>query len=206
VPAQFLLPPASPEQILGISQTSGKAAAAARDQMVDLFGNTLKKLTARTCRRYCLKDQDRDDVLSETYQQVFNPEIARFATGRGKPGKYFRGLVQNAARKVMSQRDTRRRSSASDAGSMTCGKGRSRRSSHRKPSAIPSPAEEAEQRDTVAFVLREAPPRLRRALELCYWDEWPLTRIAKQLGLSRFALSRAIKAFFEDIHGRLNGN
>jgi DNA-directed RNA polymerase specialized sigma24 family protein len=155
-----------------------------------------------------LKEQDRDDVLSETYQQLFNPEIVRFATSRGTPDNYFQGRVQNAARKVMSQRNTRRRSSAGKDGSMTYDNGRSRqrRLVYRQRPAGLSPAEQAELRDTVAFVLRQAPPRLRRALELCYWDEWPLTRIAEELGISRFALGRALDAFFEDIHGRLSSN
>jgi RNA polymerase sigma factor (sigma-70 family) len=204
VPAQSILSPYTPSQLLRLSQSAGPNAQAAQDALVDQFGRLLKKIVTRACRSYHLRDQERDDVLSETYQQILNPDIARFATRRGKPQQYFRGIVLNAARKVLTQRDARRRKGttpgegpavAGDQAEEFAGGGRYRSSS---PSP-PSPAEDTERRDLAIFILEAAPLRVRRALELCYWDQWPLLSIAAHLGVSRFALAREIQAFFHEM-------
>jgi RNA polymerase sigma factor (sigma-70 family) len=203
VPAQSVLRSHTPSQLLRVSQSAGPNSRVAQDALVDQFGKLLKKIVNRACRNYHLHDQEREEVLAETYQQILNPDIARFAPHRGKPQHYFRGIVQNAARKVLTQRDARRRKgvppegpgavvaeSSEDAG----GGGR-----YRSIRALPSPAEDAECRDLVRFILEAASPRVRRALQLCYWDQWPLLSIAAHLGVSRFALAREIQAFFHEI-------
>lgn len=207
VPTQSVLSPCTPSQLLCISQSASSNAQAAQDALVDQFGKLLKKIVTRACRSYHLHAQERDDVLAEAYQQILNPGIARFAARRGKPQQYFRGIVLNAARKVLTQRDARRRKgTASGEAPAPCGDraeefagyGRYRSSSPR----LPSPAEDAERRDLVVFILDAAPPRVRRALELCYWDQWPLLSIAAHLGVSRFALAREIQAFFHEMIAR----
>src|SRR5262245_3944185 len=155
--------------------------------MLDTLGEVLNRLTAKVCQRYFLKNQDREEVLAETYQQLVNPEIARFRPSRGKPEKYFKGLVQNAARKVMTQRDARRRKG--DEGDREAGDAGQALGRAATSSAPLGPAEEAEQHDTVKYVLEQAPPRVRRALELCYWENWSVQSIAAHLGVSRFALT-----------------
>ena len=175
----------------------------AQDALVDLFGKLLKKIVTRTCRSYHLHDQEREEVLAETYQQLLNPEIARFAPHRGKPQHYFQRLVQNAARKVLTQRDARRRKGVppNDSGAAV-GEGSEEfvgGGQYRSIRSLPSPAEDAECRDLVRFILEAASPRVRRALQLCYWDQWPLLSIAAHLGVSRFALAREIQAFFQEI-------
>ncbi len=54
-------------QLLRASQSSGPYAAAAQEILVQRFGKLLRKITAQTCRRYRLSDQELDDVLAETY-------------------------------------------------------------------------------------------------------------------------------------------
>jgi DNA-directed RNA polymerase specialized sigma24 family protein len=71
------------------------------------------------------------------------------------------------------------------------------------PPAPLGPAEEAEQHDTVKYILEQAPPRVRRALRLSYWDQWPIQGIAAHLGVSRFALAREIRAFSDTMNKRL---
>jgi RNA polymerase sigma factor (sigma-70 family) len=195
VPAQTVRSDKSPSQILCLSQSSGPNAKAAQDQIPHIFGDTLKKITARTCRRYSLQKQELEDVLAETFHQLFNPGIVRFSAHRGIPASYLKGLAQNAARKVLTQLGKRRRN---DDGSSV--------KRYRSPSSIPSPAENTEVRDTVDFIMAQATPRIRRALELCYWEDWPLQSIAEDLGMSRFALRRELNAFFEAMKKRLGGN
>jgi RNA polymerase sigma factor (sigma-70 family) len=200
VPAQSVLSPYTPSQLLRVSQSASPKSQAAQDALVDQFGKLLKKIVTRACRSYHLQDQEREDVLAETYQQILNPNIARFAAHRGKPQQYFRGIVLNAARKVLTQRNARRRKGTTSgetapAADEFVGGGRYRTSS----APLPSPAEEAERHDLARFILEAAPPRVRRALELCYWDQWPLLSIAAHLGVSRFALAREIQAFFHEI-------
>jgi RNA polymerase sigma factor (sigma-70 family) len=203
VPAQSVLSPYTSSQLLRLSQSAGPRARAAQDALVDQFGRLLKKIVTRACRSYHLQDQERDDVLAETYQQILNPDIARFAAHRGKPQQYFRGIVLNAARKVLTQRDARRRKGTVPVDAAPVGEERAQefgggryRSAGPSP---PSPAEDAERRDLARFILETAPPRVRRALELCYWDQWPLLSIAAHLGVSRFALAREIQAFFHQM-------
>lgn len=58
-------------------------------------------------------------------------------------------------------------------------------------------------RDTLQFILAQATPRVRKALKLCYWEEWPLQSISAHLGVSRFTLAREIRAFFDKINSQL---
>lgn len=213
MPASAILPRLTPSQLLRASQSTGPDSIAARQLLVERFGSPLKKLTAQTCRRYHLGDQERDEVLAETYQQLLNPDIARFKPRRGKPQHYFRGLVQNAARKVLTQAGarSRRHSGTGEAG---CPDGEMRTpggdavlvSRHLGTAVSASPGAEVEVRDLVAYVLQQAPPHLRRALELCYWDDWPVKSIATQLGMSRFALAREIDRFFARVRAELGGD
>ncbi|MBI1916466.1 MAG: sigma-70 family RNA polymerase sigma factor [Planctomycetes bacterium] len=209
VPDNATLPHVTPKQLLCTSQSGGPNAKAAQDRVVDVFGDKLKELTARTCRRYYLQDQEQEDVLAETYQQLFNPEIARFAVRRGKPEHYFKGLVQNAARKIMAQLGARRRQGASPGGQSEQGQqdvvaegDNTFVKRYRTPPAPPSPAEDAEIRDTVKYILEQAPPRVLRTLELSYWEDWSLQRIAAHLGVSRFALAREVRGFFKKMNSQ----
>lgn len=200
-------PHLSPSQILRLSQAPGPDSKAARGRLVDLFGKDVEKLATRTCRRYCLPPQERSDVVSETYQLILNPEITRFAPSRGKPDDYLDGLVKNAARKVMTQLGRRRKAQALDpevallAPPTDAGEEGGKR--YRTSAAPLSPAEDAEMHDTVNFILGQAPPRVERALKLCYWEGWPLQSIAAHLGVSRFVLAREIRAFFEKMNTQL---
>ena len=206
MPANWTILPCNPRQLLRLSQSGGRYTHAARDCVVALFRHKLRELAIRTCRRYYLHAQESDDVLAETFLQIFNPEIVRFAASRGEPQNYFRGLVQNAARKIMAQLGARRRkrspSEATAADSQQGGSAQGPGSvmyGRRAHPALPSPVRSAEVRDTVKFVLDQASPRVRRALELCYWEDWSVQRIAEELGMSRFALAREIRRFFKKI-------
>lgn len=211
MPTHVSPPPLTPAQLLSRAQTVGPNARAAQDRIVDVFGNKLSNLTASTCRRYFLKDQEREDVLAETYQQLLNPAITRFDAGRGKPEHYFKGRVQNAARKIMVQLGARRRKAVLAEGVGTEDRqdetARPESGSAGKhyltPPPPPSPAQEAEMHDMVEFIMGQASPHVRKALQLCYWDEWPLLAIAAQLQVSRFALAREIRAFFKKIISQL---
>jgi DNA-directed RNA polymerase specialized sigma24 family protein len=205
------LPSVSPTELLSHAQMIGPDARAAQERVVDVFGDKLTRLTASTCRRYFLKDQEREDVLAETYQQLFNPAIIRFAEGRGKPEHYFKGRVQNAARKIMVQRGTRRRKAVlakrvgmegrkDDRAISKIGSAGKR---YLTPSAPPSPVDEAERHDMVEFIMGQASPRVRKALQLCYWDEWSLLAIAAHLQVNRFTLAREIRTFFKRIISQL---
>lgn len=180
---------------------------AARGHLVDLFGKDLERLATRTCRRYDLPTQERGDVLSETYQLILNPKIVRFAPRRGKPDHYFEGLVKNAARKIMAQLGRRRKveplapEAALVAPPAADGEEGGKRYRTSAPSV--SPADSAELHDTVNFILEQATPRVRRAIELCYWEGWPLLGIASHLGVSRFVLAREIRAFFDKMNTQL---
>jgi RNA polymerase sigma factor (sigma-70 family) len=181
----------TPSQLLFVSQSDDPNAKAARDAVVNTFGRELEKLTARVCRRYFLQHQEREDVLAETYQLLLNPDIARFLPNRGTPESYFRGLVQNAARKVMAQRDARRRKGAKNAheageAANQLGKAVDQVAPRPvTPLAPLGPAEKTEQHDTVKYVLDQASPRVRRALEHCYWGGWSIQSIACPSGQSR---------------------
>lgn len=199
----------TPSQLLRASQSTGPAAADAREVFVERFGKLLKKITAQTCRRYHLGDQERDEVLAEAYQQLFNPEIVRFAPRRGKPDHYFKGIVQNAARKTMTQVGVRSRrgqpphfetgpSHPIEMGGDGAVSGRIR-----TVGESVSPGAEAELRDIVDYVMKKAPPQLRRALELCYWEDWSVQSIATHLGVNRHALARDLRAFLGRMHREL---
>jgi RNA polymerase sigma factor (sigma-70 family) len=206
VPAPSL-PDLSPSQILRLSQAPGTDNKTARASLVDLFGKDLERLATRTCRRCCLPPQERSDVVSETYQLVLNPEITRFAPSRGKPVDYLDGLVKNAARKIMTQLGRRRKAQAPDremalvAPPADAGVEGGKR--YRTSAPPLSPADDAEVHDTVNFILEQASPRVREALQLCYWEGWSLQSIAAQLGVSRFVLAREIRAFYEKMHVQL---
>jgi DNA-directed RNA polymerase specialized sigma24 family protein len=203
VPASALLSRVTASQLLRTSQSTGPESSAACELLVERFGRLLKKLTAQTCRRYHLSDQERDEVLAETYQQLLNPDIARYKPCRGKPQHYFRGLVQNAARKILTQVGARRRQHPGveepgcrvDETPKHGGDG-VLVSRHLDKAVTASPGVEAEVKDLAAHVLEQAPPHLRRALELCYWDDRPIKGIATQLGMSRFTLTRELDRFF----------
>src|SRR5439155_2632359 len=101
-----------------------------------------------------------------------------------KPENYFKGLVRNAAREIMSQIGARRRkgdTTGTPTGAQQDGEG-SGAKGYRAPPPPASPAEDAEVHDTVKFILTQANPRARTALELCYWDDWSLQSIAEHLG------------------------
>jgi RNA polymerase sigma factor (sigma-70 family) len=196
----------SRKQLLRVSQSGAPDAWSARDRVAEVFGDKLKGLIDHTCRRYCLHHQEREDVLGETYQQIFNPAIVRFAACRGEPEHYFKGLVQNAARKIMAQLGVRRQRGILSGGRSQGGqhKGDAEDASvivswYRMTTATLSPANEAELRDTVRHVLDHAPPRVRLALELCHWEGWSHQRIAQHIGISRFALAREIQRYFNKI-------
>jgi DNA-directed RNA polymerase specialized sigma24 family protein len=200
----------TPRQLLRLSQSVGPDAKAAQDRIVAVFGKKLDQLASQTCRRYYLQNQEREEVVAETYQLLLNPDIVRFAPRRGKPEHYFKGLVQNAARKVMAQLGERRRKGmpASDAGT-ACRLGLQTEANappgvkgYRFIPTPRSPAEEAEIRDTVRFILGQAPLRVRKALELCYWEEWSFQGVAAHLGVSRFSLARKVRAFFDSIRSQ----
>ena len=190
----------TPTQILRLSQTTTANSEAERTRMVDVFAQLLERLAHRTCRKYYIADQERDEVLAETYQQLFDPEIVRFVPRRGKPHHYFQGLVQNAARKIMARLGSRRRKNDED--------GEERESvgkavgigSDREPR---SPADEVEVQDTVRFILGEAPYRIQKALQLVYWQDWSVQAAAAELGVSRFVLGREIQAFFNKMNAQL---
>lgn len=190
----------TPNQILRLSQTDTANCDAERSRMVEVFRESLERLTRRTCRKYFIADQEREEVLAETYQQLFNPEIVRFSPKRGKPHRYFQGLVQNAARKVMAQLGSRRRKK--DEGSEV-------RERTGKPVGVAlereshSPADEVEVQDTVRFILAEAPYRIRQALQLIYWQGWSIQAAAEEVGVSRFVLRREIQAFFNKMYAQL---
>jgi DNA-directed RNA polymerase specialized sigma24 family protein len=207
VTAQTVLARYSSNRVLRLSQGTGPFAKAARDRVVDIFGKKISELTGRTCRRYYLNRQEQGDVLSESYQQLFNPEITRFVASRGTPKHYFKGLVQNAARKIMAQLGKRRRNAEAyerpSCEPHQAPNARGRTGSGPVPVALRSPADEAELHDTAAFILAQATPHVRQALELRYWHEWPFSRIAAHLGISRFALRRQLDAFFESMNARL---
>ena len=213
MPSHPPLPTFTPEQLLRASQAAGPYAKGAQDRVVDVFGETLRKLAARTCRRYFLKPQERDDVLSETYQQLFNPKIVRFVPQRGQPERYFRGRVQNAARKIMAQLGVRRRKAVPLEAKSTPGRQGGTEEAENSslgrryitPAPSLSPVESAEMRDLVKFIMEQAPPRVRKALQLCYWDGWTSQAIAAHLGASRFTLAREIGAFFKKITSQLDG-
>lgn len=206
VPAPSL-PHLTPSQILRLSQTPGPDSKAARCRLVELFDKDLEKLATRTCRRYYLPPQERGDIVSETYQLILNPEITRFVSNRGKPDDYFDGLVKNAARKIMTQLGRRRKAEAVDPEAVLVAPpadGVEEGGKRYRMSAPPlSPAEDAEMHDTVNFILEQAPPRVERALRLCYWEGWPFQSIAAHLGVSRFVLAREIRAFFEKMNTEL---
>lgn len=210
--AKTTLPILAQKQILRASQSGGPNSKDAQERVVEVFGGKLKKITSWTCRRYNLREQEQQDVLAETYQQLFNPEIARFAARRGRPEHYFTGLVRNAARKTMAQLGVRRRQtvatnceSEDEQKHVVTQRGNTVVKRYRIPQRSRSPAEDVEMRDTVAFILGQATPRVRRALELAYWEGWPLQSIAKQLRVSRFALARELCAFFLAIRPLLGG-
>ena len=147
-------------QLLRTSQTSGPYGAAARETLVERFGKLLRKITAQTCRRYRLSDQERDEVLAETYQLLLNPKIARFAPRRGNPARYFKGLVQNAARKTLTQVGGRKRkgpwSGASDGEldrtiDVVCG-------AYLHVSKAAAPGAETELHDMIDYVMRKRRP------------------------------------------------
>lgn len=190
----------TPNQILRLSQTTTANSEAERSRMVDVFGELLERLARRTCRKYFIADQERDEVLAETYQQLFNPEIVRFLPRRGKPHHYFQGLVQNAARKIMAQLGSRRRKKDQDG---------EERESVGEPVGVAverepqSPADEVEVQDTVRFIFAEAPYRIRQALQLIYWQDWSIHAAAAELGVSRFVLGREIQAFFNKMNAQL---
>ena len=183
----------SPAQLLVQAQSTDALARAAQEQLIAVFDDDLRKSAGHTCRRYFLHSQERDEVLAETYQQIVNPAIARFAPHRGKPEHYLRGLVQNSARKVNTQVRPIRRFGLCD--SMECAA--NTRCSRQSPDAA------AEARDTVAFILKSASPRMRRVLRLLFWKSWPVQRVAIQMGMNRFALVRQLNAFFEQMRVRL---
>jgi DNA-directed RNA polymerase specialized sigma24 family protein len=188
----------TPNQILRLSQTTTANSEAERSRMVEVFGALLEKLARRTCRKYFIADQERDEVLAETYQQLFNPEIVRFLPRRGKPHHYFKGLVQNAARKIMAQLGSRRRKK---------GEGGEERASGGEPVVVErepqSPTDAVEVQDTVRFIFAEAPYRIRQALHLIYWQDWSIQAAAAELGVSRFVLGREIQAFFNKMNAQL---
>jgi DNA-directed RNA polymerase specialized sigma24 family protein len=202
VPASTTVSRLTPSQLLRASQSNGPNAADAREAVVERFGKLLKKISAQTRRRYHLSDRERDEVLAETYQQLLKPEIARFVPQRGKPGHYFKGLVQNAARKPLTQLGARGRK-GKGLGTMEregnaplgIGKDGTTTTPFRVSTEPPSWGAEAELRRIVDYVMRKAPPRLRRALELCYWENWPGQSIATHLGFNRFTLARDLRAF-----------
>jgi RNA polymerase sigma factor (sigma-70 family) len=183
--------------------------AAAREILPERFGKLLRRISAQTCRQYRMRDQERDDVVSETYQLLFNPNIVRFDPQRGNPSRYVRGLVQNAARKTLTQLGGRKRkgqtcrvSDGMAEGAMEFG-GDSGYRHATKPSQAGA---ETELRDMVDYVMRKAPPHLRPALKLCYWDDRSIQSIAKELGVSRFSLGRELRSFLGQMQAELTGD
>lgn len=59
----------------------------------------------------------------------------------------------------------------------------------------PPPSTEVELRDAADHVMRMAPPPLRLALQLRYWEDWPVQDIASRLGVDRHALARDLCKF-----------
>jgi DNA-directed RNA polymerase specialized sigma24 family protein len=118
------------------------------------------------------------------------------------------GLVQNAAHKVRTQQVAKRPDKETDdLPPAKLPRGRSVTSGCTDgPHSFEEGFAAFEQRDFVEFVLTQAPPLIRKALKLCYWEDLPLCQVAKRLGLSRFALSRRIEAFFRKMQSRLELN
>jgi DNA-directed RNA polymerase specialized sigma24 family protein len=212
------LPLSLPAQILQDSQSTRPKAQSARARLPELLGRLLRKLANRECWRNHLPAGDAEDVVQETYRQILDPGVARFDPARGRKPQsyqsYLKGLVQNAAQKMALTRGQRRlRKRHPETGPEAAGAGQLAPTGGPAGKAVPLPVgrrslilpppAEVERRDTVDFVFRLAAPEIRRALELCYWDDRPIQGIAKVLGMSRFVLGRRLKAFCLDMRRRL---
>lgn len=82
------------------------AAQAGNRSAGNLVFNRFKRLIfamIRNARPQCRRDFI-DDVRSETFRMVFDPEITRFQSARGTIKKYLFGLVKNAIRIIDRQR------------------------------------------------------------------------------------------------------
>ena len=73
-------------------------------------------------------------------------------------------------------------------------------------SKAPPPEAETELHELIDYVMRKAPPHLRRALELCYWDGQSIQSIANDFGVSRFCLARELHAFLGRMQAELTGD
>ena len=157
-----------------------------------MFGKLLFRLAVESCRRYHLQEQDRDEVVQETYSQVLDPTIVRFDPHRGNATSYLRGQVQNAAQKVAAAL-TRHRT----------------QDDPRLANTIPEPrstplSSELERRETAAFVMQLAPTALRQALQLLHWEGWSMQSVARHLRASRFTLARKINHFYQQMRIQLD--
>jgi len=192
--------------LLRDAQSSLPTARDAGERLPQSSDRLLRKLAAQCCRARGIVG-DEEEVIAETYRQVFDPLVARFSPDRGGVPQYFKGLVQNATRKVARLRGGSRSHKNRFCGMMVDSLGDAlsldavplsvRGRTHR------SPATEVEQRDEARYILDQAPPDVREALRLQYWEQRPLQEAAKAVGLSRFALRRKLDIFINGIRRKL---
>ena len=143
------------------------------------------------------------DIISETYCQLFDPAIARYNRGKGGVVGYLWGLVHNSAKKVF------RPYLCQQANTTSCSIDQSdcgisiEHIDNRTPESV---IVEKERDTAIDNILDSTEAHLSEAIRMRFFNDIPWSRIAQKLQVDRTTLARQTDRLFQNIKYDLEYN
>jgi hypothetical protein len=159
------------------------------------FGSYLRGLSRKLTASRRATDADRDDILQETYLFLLDPERPRYAPARSAARTYLHLAVQTAIHAALDHRRLHDGDAAdlteTDVGDPTS----------QAETALPSIKNEYEEREFVAYVVRDLDPGDLRLVEDLVHDR-TIQDLSTDHGVSRPTMSRTIRRLRDGLHER----